>query len=197
MLVPAGGGFFGGAVYTGRNTQRVAIVCAADWNAGATGELLSCLGENGAKITFALGKNAAQADPALVRRIAGEGHEIAVLAANANDAKTVLEEARQTADLIESLGAARPSLLVFTGNVAEAKNAAAKLGMTAVAGTLDLVCIRGTAGEIARRAAGNTNGGDIVLCAPTASFAEALPRIFEYYCSMGLTCTTVSGTIYD
>ena len=189
-------GVFGGAVYTGRNTESVALVLTADWDAASMDELLACLDASGAKITVALGKNAVNASPALVRRIAAAGHELAVLAGSGG-AETVLEDAGRTAELIESLGAERPKLLVFAGDGSAAKRAAAKLGMTAVAGTLDLLCVRGTAEEITRRAAGNTNGGDIVLCAPTAAFAEALPRILEYYSGLGLTAGTVSGTIYD
>ena len=56
---------------------------------------------------------------------------------------------------------------------------------------------KATAKQIAESAAGSACGGSIVLCDPTAALAEALPSILEYYSAMGLTTSTVSGTIYD
>lgn len=184
------------AVYKGRK-GCVAIVCTAGWNAASITDMLDCLDENGVKITFALSLSAMREDPELAARIHEKGHELAVLAENASDPRRVKAGAQRTAELMEERLGVRPKLIVIAGDNAAAERAAAQLRMTAVAGTLDLVCVRGSADEIARRARGNTNGGDIVFCAPTAAFAEALPRILEYYSSMGLTCSTVSGTIYD
>lgn len=184
-----------GAVYSGRNTGKLGFCCTAGWNAAAIDDMLAVFQKNGVTVTFALGLDAVTAAPELVRRLTAAGHEIAVLAGD--DAKTVKRDAERTAQIVESIGAGRPKLLVFTGENPAARRAANALGMTAVAGSTRLITVRGTAKQIADSAAGSACGGSIVLCDPTAALAEALPSILEYYSAMGLTTSTVSGTIYN
>lgn len=184
-----------GAVYKGTERKKVALCCTAGWNASAIEKMLDTLEKNGVKITFAIGPDTAGNAPETVQKIVRAGHEIAVLAGE--NTKNVKTEAEKTLRMLENLGAPRPKLLVFTGDNTAAGRAAAELRLTAVAGTKEFITLRGSAEQIARRAAGNTSGGDIVFCAPTAAFAEALPSILEYYSAMGLTTSTVSGTIYD
>ncbi|MBR6007442.1 MAG: hypothetical protein IK064_07410, partial [Clostridia bacterium] len=107
------------------------------------------------------------------------------------------EKLMSAAAVIERAGGTAPGIVICSQGGETARRTAASLGMTAVAGSVDLVCLRGSAAEIEARALDFVSGGDIVICAPTAAFAAAFSRILEYYSALGLTTSTVSGTIYD
>lgn len=185
------------AVYRGQSRGRAALLCTVGWNAASMETILQTLDESGARITFAVTARWAEQNPRLLEKIGAGGHEIAVMADAYGSVETEAELQRAVG-AIEAACGARPTLFYCGDEYTPAKRRAAKaLGLIPVVGTLDLICIRGSAEDIFRRAAGNTKAGDIAVCTPTAAFSDALPRILEYYSGMGLTAATVSGTIYD
>ena len=187
------------AVYRGKNTGKASLLIAVSWDASAVTTILDRLEERGAKATFALGESFAHKNGETVRLIAARGHELALMAegdAEKRNAAELRAELERTCALIEGASGVRPEL-VFAGGSDKLCRAANALGRTAVRGSIDLVCERGTAKELLLRARGNISGGDIVVCAPTAAFSAAVSDILEYFCSVGLTAATVSGTIYD
>ena len=178
-----------GAVYTGRG-GCVSLVVHMEWDAQAAEGILETAREHGAGLTFALPPNVLERNVRLARSILLCGCELAVTGESA-------EEIARSVRLIEGLGGRTRVFLRTRGADPAAERAARSLGLTVVSGSRDLLCLRGSGAELAERAAASTRGGDIVLCAPTAAFADALPYILRDFKGMGLTAVTVSGTIYD
>ncbi len=197
LAVSAGVGF--GTVYRGSSENGAALVCVVSWDASACGAILDTLRENGAAMTFAVSAGFAEKNPELLQRICAEGHEIALCCGTGEQKgpEAVKKELSRAALLVEKSCGVRPAAFILGGDTDRAACRAARdLGLALVAGSRDLVCLRGTADDIAARAK-LVRGGDIALCAPTASFSAALPAILEYYSLMGLTAAPLSGTIYN
>lgn len=201
---PLGGMHADSEVYKGKKGGKAALLIVVSWNASSLPALLDELGSRGAKATFALSPSFVREEPKMLRRIAAEGHEAALAAdgtgavwgaagAESGSARAALEEAART---VRSVCGQAPRLL-FTGGDDALCRAAKALSLTAVRGSVDLICERGSAEEIASRAVGNISSGDIAVCAPTAAFAGAIGDILDYFSVSGLTAATVSGTIYD
>ena len=205
---PLGGMHADSEVYKGKKGGKAALLIAVSWNASSLPALLDELGSRGAQATFALSPSFVREEPEMLRRIAAEGHEAALAAdgtgavwgenggaagAERGSVRAALEEAART---VRSVCGQAPRLL-FTGGDDALCRAAKALSLTAVRGSVDLICERGSAEEIASRAVGNISGGDIAVCAPTAAFAGAIGDILDYFSVSGLTAATVSGTIYD
>lgn len=190
-------------IYHGNNRKCVAIECAVTWDAAALDEILAVLEERGVRITFAVSGEWVERSPAMLKKIAAQGHEIATMGyAPSKDGGVdfVLKDIQKSLDCIESvLGAAAVPTVYYCGSRASgvSNRAAGRLGLTTVLCTLDLVCTKGSAENIFKRTEGNTNGGDILLAEPTAAFSKALPYILDYISGKGLTAGSVSGTIYD
>ena len=186
----------GGAVYRGRDGACAALVITADWDAAALGSILDTLDAHDAKATFAIGRLLAEENAPTVARIAERGHELAVIGGGESYGDYV-SELRETLRLIELAAGVRPRLLFAAENGVSENRAARELGLTCVVGSVDLMTLRGTAGDIIARAEGNTGARDIVVSAPTEAFSRALSYILDHFAAMGLTVTAVSGTIYD
>ena len=179
-------------IYHGNNRKCVAIECAVTWDAAALDEILAVLEERGVRITFAVSGEWVERSPAMLKKIAAQGHEIATMGyAPSKDGGVdfVLKDIQKSLDCIESvLGAAAVPTVYYCGSRASgvSNRAAGRLGLTT-----------GSAEDIFKRTEGNTNGGDILLAEPTAAFSKALPYILDYISGKGLTAGSVSGTIYD
>ena len=186
------------AVYRGKKGTKAALLIAAGWDASAIENIAETLEKANARATFALSLEAVSARPLLASRLAGAGHEIAISAQGAEDKQfdELMAELSEAVRLIEAAAGERPKLL-YAGRSDSLTRAARRLELTAVKGSIDLICERGASPDILSRAKGNISGGDIVVCAPTAAFSEALSDILEYFSFSGLTAATVSGTIYD
>lgn len=187
------------AVYRGRRGSDAALLIAASWDASALDGILRTLERAKSKVTFAVNADFALEDPRTLMDIAAAGHEIAVCAEAGYEEKSAAElkaELERAADLTEGVLGRRPEL-VYAGMSDKLCRAARAAGLSAVRGSIDLICERGTPAELLARARGNISGGDIVICAPTAAFEAALADILNYFSSVGLTAATVSGIIYD
>ena len=97
-------------IYHGNNRQCVAIECAVTWDAAALDEILAVLEERGVRITFAVSGEWVERSPAMLKKIAAQGHEIATMGyAPSKDGGVdfVLKDIKKSLDCIESvLGAA-------------------------------------------------------------------------------------------
>lgn len=188
-------------IYKGSSKDRVALQCTVTWDAAAIPSILDLLNERGVSITFAVSGEWAERNGEMLSRMAAEGHEIATLGYSptlTGSLSLVKSDLKRSIDVIKSVIGSAPQLFCCTGrNSSICARAAAKLEVTPVMCTLDLVCANGTANDILTRAVGNTNGGDILLVSPTAAFAQALPDILDYLASEGLTAASVSSTIYS
>ena len=186
------------AVYRGKKGAKAALLIAAGWDAAALENIAETIEKSNCRATFALSLESVSARPQLVSRLARAGHELAVSSQGAEDKPfdELMAELSEAVRLIEAAAGERPKL-IYAGRSDTLTRAARRLELTAVKGSIDLICERGGAAEILSRARGNISGGDIVVCSPTAAFSESLSDILEYFSLSGLTAATVSGTIYD
>lgn len=188
-------------IYKGSNKDKVALEFTVSWDAKALPQILDLLLQNNVKATFAVSGEWAENNGELLRRMQREGHELATMgyAPQEDGGASFIEE-----DLIKANDAifaetGFKTKLYYCGN----RNAnissivAKRLKLTPIKCTVDLLCANGSGIDIMNRVRGNTNGGDIMLVAPTQSFLDALSDILAYFADRGLTITTVSGTIYN
>ena len=99
-------------IYHGNNRKCVAIECAVTWDAAALDEILAVLEERGVRITFAVSGEWVERSPAMLKKIAAQGHEIATMGyAPSKDGGVdfVLKDIQKSLDCIESVLARRPS----------------------------------------------------------------------------------------
>ena len=92
-------------IYHGNNRQCVAIECAVTWDAAALDEILAVLEERGVRITFAVSGEWVERSPAMLKKIAAQGHEIATMGyAPSKDGGVdfVLKDIQKSLDCIES-----------------------------------------------------------------------------------------------
>ncbi|MBR5947542.1 MAG: polysaccharide deacetylase family protein [Clostridia bacterium] len=187
------------AVYKGKKGAKTALLIAASWDASSLEGIAETLEKANCRATFALSLDVLLKRPALAARLAGRGHELALAAGQESEEKPfeeLMNELSEAARLIEAAAGERAGL-IYAGRGDAIIRASRRLGLTAVKGSIDLICERGGAGDILSRAKGNISGGDIVVCTPTTAFSDALSDILEYFSLSGLTAATVSGTIYD
>ncbi len=188
---------YAGPVYRGSSEDSVALEIAVSWDANAVQDMLDTLKKYGVHATFALSGEYAQTQPALARRIADEGHEIATMGF---DPSFDGDAAAVRADIAESLAAIKKAtdvspVLYYSGEreTAPSARAARRLGLTHVLCTLDLRCARGTAEDIMKRGLNEPLAGSIILMQPTRAGADALAGLIEGFLAKGIRVTTVSA----
>ena len=107
-------------IYHGNNRKCVAIECAVTWDAAALDEILAVLEERGVRITFAVSGEWVERSPAMLKKIAAQGHEIATMGyAPSKDGGVdfVLKDIQKSLDCIESvLGAAAVPTVYYCGS---------------------------------------------------------------------------------
>ena len=137
-------------IYHGNNRQCVAIECAVTWHAAALDEILAVLEERGVRITFAVSGEWVERSPAMLKKIAAQGHEIATMGyAPSKDGGVdfVLKDIQKSLDCIESvLGAAAVPTVYYCGSrasgvcsalwILSAQRAARKTYLSALRATL-------------------------------------------------------------
>ncbi len=188
-------------IYKGSNRRAVALEFTVSWEAKALPQILDLLSEWNIRATFAVSGEWAENNGELLRRMQAEGHEIATMGYSPEEdgrAGFIEKDLKKSIDVIFAETGAEPELYYCGDRNANISSIAARrLKLTPVKCTTDLLCANGSGSDILSRVSGNTNGGDILLVAPTQSFLEALPDILAYFTDKGLTITTVSGTIYN
>lgn len=177
-------------VYRCAGGKEVSIQCAVTWDAAALGEIMKTLRDEGVRITFAVSCGWAENNPEMLKRMAAEGHGIAVTVAEkggGEDAETKLERACLT---VESITGMRPTLAVLTGTEDPGfVKAAEKLSLTPVICTFDL----GTGGKCPER----LSGGSIITVRPTRELSMALPNLIDLIKKAGLDIVPTHILLYN
>ncbi|MEA4969571.1 MAG: polysaccharide deacetylase family protein [Candidatus Pelethousia sp.] len=186
-------------VYRGSAQDAVALQFAVSWNAAALPAILDTLKAQGARATFAVSGSWAKENPALARRMAEEGHELATMGyAPEQDGKLswVQADLAASVEAIEAAAGVRPALY-YSGErgVSVSARAAKKLGLTQVLCTVDLLCARGEAEDIVKRVSDAPIPGSIMLLQPTGAAAEALERVLLALQEKGIRPTTTSQVL--
>ena len=184
-----------GPIYRGTKGNRIALQFAVSWDASAMDTILNTLDQDVNKITFVVSGDWAKNNQALLKRIAESGHEIGVMGMDPMEDGTlewVVSDLLSASNLIHEISGVMPRLYYSgTRNTSISAKAAKKCGMTQVLCTMDVLCARGDAEDILKRALENQIEGSIILMQPTFAAAEALPEIISSYQEkgFGITCT--------
>ena len=105
-------------VYRGQAEGKIALQFAVSWDAGALEDILDTLEENHARVTFALSGEWAARNPALARRMAQDGHELATMGyAVGQDGRLswVQEDVERSLEAIEAAAGVKPTLYYSGG----------------------------------------------------------------------------------
>ena len=188
-----------GAVYRGRANGNVAIECVVHWDAARIPDMLDTLKEQDTRITFFVSGRWAKSHASTLRRMAEEGHEIGTLGFSPTldgSLSMVQKDVLASASVIEGITGQTtryyyPGLRTRGVSVRAAEN----LGMTAVAASVDLLCGRYEAEEIALRASKQAFDGSILTIQPTAAGADALPDVLDSIRACGYEPTTVGEAL--
>lgn len=186
-------------VYRGHKKGVVALECAVSWNAEALPAMLDTLKAQEVAITFHVSGEWAQENQELLRRMVREGHEIGTMGASPQQdggADAVTEDVERSIAYIHQLCGVKP-VLYYSGarDVAASSRAAARLGLTHVLCTVDLLSGRGSAENILLRALDKPFDGSIILIQPTAEAAKALPACINGLRQQGYRITTVGDAL--
>ena len=182
--------------YRGASRDSISLQCVVGWNASALGGILDTLKEKGVNITFAVGGEWARRNPDMLRRIAEEGHGIAVTVSNS--AGEIEGQLKDALGIVESVTGVRPSVCCCVGGPPqEIAKAAVSLGLDAVLCTADLDCAGADAGLILKRLANCAEAGYMIDVQPTRSLMEALPEIINYLKNVGLAIVPTHKMLYN
>ena len=167
--------------------ERAALQFAVSWNAAAIPDILDILKDKSVRATFAVSGEWAQNNPALLMRMAAEGHEIASMGYYPDmDGRIgwTVKDVRRANEAVKKICGAEPAIY-YEGsrNTVTSTLAAKKLKLTAVSSTIDLL--------ILSRLPEKPIEGSIILLRPTAACKEALGGIINAIeeKGIGLTCT--------
>lgn len=182
-------------VYRGKQQGAVALECVVQWDAEALPAMLDTLQAREASITFFVSGRWASENAALLERMVRDGHEIGTagyLPAVDGDASLIERDVEASVAVIARIAGTEPGYY-HSGLRARApsQRAAVNLGMTHIACTADLLSARGDAADVAFRAASKLFDGSILLLAPTAQAADALPAILDMIGEKGYRVSTV------
>lgn len=177
-------------VYRGQAEGKIALQFAVSWDAGALEDILDTLQAHNVQVTFALSGEWADRNPALTRRIAQDGHELATMGYEVDQdgrLSWVQADVERSLTAIEAAAGVAPALYYSGGrSVTVSGRAAHKLGLTQVLCTVDLLCARGGAGDILARVPAEPIPGSILLLQPTQAAGEALSGILVALREKGL-----------
>lgn len=177
-------------VYRGQAEGKIALQFAVSWDAGALEDILDTLQAHNVQVTFALSGEWADCNPALTRRIAQDGHELATMGYEVDQdgrLSWVQADVERSLTAIEAAAGVAPALYYSGGrSVTVSGRAAHKLGLTQVLCTVDLLCARGGAGDILARVPAEPIPGSILLLQPTQAAGEALSGILVALREKGL-----------
>ena len=158
-------------------------------------DILDILKDKSVKATFAVSGEWAENNPALLMRMAAEGHEIASMGYYPDmDGRIgwTVKDVRRANEAVKKICGAEPAIY-YEGsrNTVTSTLAAKKLKLTAVSSTIDLLTAKGTAADILSRLPEKPIEGSIILLRPTAACKEALGGIINAIeeKGIGLTCT--------
>lgn len=191
-------------VYNGdTNSKKISLMINVYWGNEYIDDILCILKENAVKTTFFVGGSWAVKYPEILKKIAGDGHEIANHGYFHKDHNTLnyqqnYDEIKKCHEVVKSILNIDMTLFAppsgaFSKTTLEVADS---LGYKTIMWTLDTIDWRDKdANLIYNRAVKNLKGGNLILAHPTEHTLKALPKILKYYKSQGFTPTTVSDTL--
>ncbi len=203
-ITPIYGGSSVEAIYNGnRENPNVSLMFNVYENTKVVNGILDLLKENGVKATFFIGGCWADDNSETLKRIASEGHELGNHGYFHKDHKTLnyeknREEIYLSGVVIEALCGVKPTLFAPpSGSFSVTTlDAVSDLGMKTIMWSKDTIDWRDKDVElIFKRATNNATNGDLILMHPKEHTLKALPRIIEYFNSVGLNMVTVGENL--
>lgn len=179
-------------VYRGSG-ERIALQFTVSWNAAALSDIMDTLLEQDVHATFAVSGEWAEQNHDILKRMAEEGHEIAIMGyypSMDGGVGWVQKDLKRTIGVIKDTCGLTPKLYyVGSRSAAVSSIAAKKLGLTQVSCTIDLLTAKGQPRDILARIPKDPIEGSIILLQPTAACGEALPGILAALEQKGLKAT--------
>lgn len=203
-ILPISGENSASAIYNGdRQKHRVSLMFNVYENTEIVNDILDVLDNYGVKATFFVGGCWADDNGKTLKRIAGEGHEIANHGYFHKDHKKLTEEQNEqeislTGQVIEALSGVKPTLFAPpSGSFSDLTlEAASRLGYKVIMWSKDTIDWRDSDKTlIYKRATSGIENGDLVLMHPKKVTLEALSDIIANYKSLGFELVTVSENI--
>ena len=188
-----------GAVYRGAPNGAVALECVVNWNAESLPDMLDTLKEEDVQITFFVSGRWARSHAALLTRMCEDGHEIGTNGFSPlldGDLSVITQDVMASNGVIRQITGSAPRLYYPGFRKREVSvRAAERLGMTAVAASVDLQCARYDAEKIAARVSEHAFDGSILTIQPTAEGAAALKLVLDGIRRMGCEPATVGDVL--
>ena len=189
--------------YRGNASDGVSLMINVYWGTELIDGFLEVLDEYGAKATFFLGGSWADDNVSTVKKIAEKGHEIASHGYfhREHDKLNLQENREEIKTSVDFLALASGQKLKLFAPPSGAYNdftveAAESLGLKTIMWSKDTIDWRDKDANLCfRRATENVTGGDFILMHPMEHTLKALPKILQYYQSVGLFPITVSDNI--
>ena len=203
-IVPISGADSVQAIYNGnRQNPNVSLMFNVYENTNIVNGILDELKIKGVKATFFVGGCWADDNGETLVRIVQEGHEIGNHGYFHKDHKKLdkqsnQDEIRLTGEIVEALCGVKPTLFAppsgsFSATTLEV---ATELNYKVIMWSKDTIDWRDNdVNIIYNRATKNLENGDFILMHPKAHTLKALPKIIEYYKSVGFSVVTVSESL--
>ncbi|MFW6287441.1 MAG: polysaccharide deacetylase family protein [bacterium] len=188
-----------------RNDNLISITLDGTWGADHTDEILEVLRENDIKTTFFFAGYWLEKYPEIVKKIAGEGHEVENHSYthphfNTLTRQQIEKELETTSDLIEELIGKRPRFFrppfgEYNNRVINTIN---EMGYQVIQWSIDSHdWMEPGVDYIVDRVLGNASSGDIILMHNNApDTAEALRRIIPQLKDKGLNIVPLSKLVF-
>ncbi|MBQ8197517.1 MAG: polysaccharide deacetylase family protein [Clostridia bacterium] len=192
------------AIYNGnRKNPNVSLMFNVYENTKVVEDILVVLKENNVKATFFVGGCWADDNGDTLNKIIADGNEIANHGYFHKDHKKLsydknYEEISLTGVIVKALCGVQPTLFAPpSGSFSEnTLRAADSLGYKVIMWSKDTIDWRDKDIDLVyKRATKNVTNGDLILMHPKEHTLLALPRILEYYNSIGLKVVTVSENL--
>lgn len=192
------------AIYNGnREHKRVSLMFNVYENTEVVNGIIDLLNSEDVKATFFVGGCWADDNGETLVRLNDSGHEIGNHGYFHKDHKTIsyqknLEEIENTDKIVFGLSGVKPVLFAPpSGSFSETTlEVAEKLGYKVIMWSKDTIDWRDKDEEtLFKRATSNLENGDFVLMHPKAHTLKVLPKIIDYYKSVGFSMVTVSENL--
>ena len=202
--IPIYGGNGITAIYNGnREHKRVSLMFNVYENTEVVNGIIDVLNEENVKATFFVGGCWADDNGETLVRLSASGHEIGNHGYFHKDHKNLsyeknVEEIENTGKIVLGLSGVNTSLFAPpSGSFSETTlEVAEKLGYKVIMWSKDTIDWRDKEEEtIYKRATSSPENGDLILMHPKTHTLKVLPKIIEYYKSIGFSIVTVTENL--
>lgn len=203
-IVPIYGGDAVNAIYNGNvENKNVSVMINVYENTEVVNKIINVLNDKGVKATFFVGGCWADDNAETLKKIVGSGHELGNHGYFHKDHKKLdydknYQEISLTGVVTEALCGVKPTLFAPpSGSFNETTlEAAYDLGYKVIMWSKDTIDWRDKDTDlIYKRATENVSNGDFILMHPKEHTLKVLPKILDYYKSLGYNVVTVSENL--